>query len=393
MKAWKYLKYCIIRSFFPISFLLYHLGYRILNINTKRIGHLCMDVDSFIKESILIGRDYKKAILLCPKSHVANSYVAQIYKHKLLIIESNYLCVILKIASMNKIVLEDCYKYSETLGSGRAYLIQRKWEEKKLPLLHTLPSEVITYGRKFQSSIGIPEDAWWVCVHSRESGYSGGEDFGQAYRNSDIESYKLAIEEVINRGGWCVRMGDSSMCPIQCDGNIFDYASYTKKNKALDMYFAAKSHLFLGNTSGAFMLASLFGVPVANANMVPISATFPYGKYDLGIPKLYRHKESGRTLSFNEMFSSDLASARLDKIYKNSENEVINNSSEEILDLLKEQLDRIAGVFNETTEDIEMQLYFRSFFVEGHHSIHSSSRIATTFLRRHKNLISAESIS
>jgi len=298
------------------------------------------------------------------------------------------LSTMLRVVAMNKIVLEDCYEYSETLGSGRAYLIQSKWEEKNLPPLHTLSLKDEDSGRKLLSKMGIPDDAWWVCIHSRESGYSGGDDFGQSYRNSSIESYQLAMEEVVRRGGWCIRIGDSSMQSIPKNHNMIDYAHYSEKSNFLDMYLCAKSKLFLGNTSGPFLMASLFGVPVANANMVPVSASFPYGRHDLGIPKLYRNKKSGKILSFKEMFSSDIANARSDRLYKSSDIELINNSSEEILDLLKEQLDRISGAFKEFPEDMEMQIKFRSFFSAGSHSIHSRSRIATSFLRKYKHLFS-----
>jgi putative glycosyltransferase (TIGR04372 family) len=63
---------------------------------------------------------------------------------------------------------------------------------------------------------------------------------------------------------------------------------------------AGHRSFFLGNSSGIALVSSVFGVSAALANMVPLS---PLGVMpcDLSIPKLYRRRQDGRLLGFDEI--------------------------------------------------------------------------------------------
>ena len=71
-----------------------------------------------------------------------------------------------------------------------------------------LPIELETTCRIASLELGLPPDAWYVCFHVREGGYSG--DFDNI-RNCDIDNYVEAMQYITSKGGWVVRMGDASM--------------------------------------------------------------------------------------------------------------------------------------------------------------------------------------
>jgi putative glycosyltransferase (TIGR04372 family) len=368
----------------PLTFLMRLSGYYILNINTKRIGHLCIDVDAFIKENKLANKPTKKAILLCPNGSVANRYLITYFRPYLTVITSNLICIFFNVLKLNKKIVFDCSEYTETKKSATAYLIQSRWEEL-FPPLFKLSDEDEIFGKNEILKIGLPKDAWWVCIHSRESGYSGRNDFGQGYRNSSIRNYEAAISEVRLRGGWCLRMGDPSMQKLSPQAGVIDYAHHPSRSDFLDVYLPAKSKLYLGNTSGAFALASIFGAPIATANMVPITAVFPYGKNDISIPKLYAR--NGKNLSFKQMFSSDIASARDEVYYSKTNLTVFENDPDDIRDLVREGLDRVFGVYERLEIDDILSVKFRKNMTNGDHSFYSTSSICSYFLRKHIKLL------
>lgn len=92
------------------------------------------------------------------------------------------------------------------------------------------------------------------------------------------------------------------MKPAPVVDGLFDYALSPYKSELMDIYFSARCLFFLGSCSGAFSIASAFGVPVATANNAPLVMCLPWGKKDIGIPKLYRNAETKQLLPFKEIF-------------------------------------------------------------------------------------------
>lgn len=177
------------------------------------------------------------------------------------------------------------------------------------------------------------------------------------------------------------------MQPLPSVYGLFDYANSSIKCDFLDLYFSARCRFFLGNTSGAFFMAATLGVPVACANMAPLSMVFPYGYQDIGIPKLYQDSTSGRILNFKEVLSSSSANYRKSSFFREHGITLINSSPEDIRDLAVEQHLKVSGKFQVSRDDLTLQLQFKSLFSEVHYTYNSSSEIGTLFLRKHKHLL------
>jgi hypothetical protein len=108
----------------------------------------------------------------------------------------------------------------------------------------------------------MPEGAWFVGLHVRE-----GTDRMHDVRNSDISTYRLAVEEIAKRGGWVLRMGDRSMRPWP---NTIDYAHSAERKDWMDVFLWAEGRFFIGTGSRPQLIPQTFGKPVAIANWGPL---------------------------------------------------------------------------------------------------------------------------
>ena len=110
----------------------------------------------------------------------------------------------------------EIYPYSLTSG---AY-IQSIWDEQERKPLFQLTDEHRQKGSSVLKKIGLPDDAWFVTCHVREPQFKGKESF----RDSDIQTFFKAFEEITKRGGWVIRMGDKRMTSLPKMPQVFDYA-------------------------------------------------------------------------------------------------------------------------------------------------------------------------
>jgi putative glycosyltransferase (TIGR04372 family) len=367
------------------------LNFRVPDFFITRIGHLLLEPECLIKEEMLGLRPKRNYIMLASSRRVANKAVLKYWERYFHVISSPVLVKLMRPLMrhpLTRLAVED---YAATSRSARFAAIQAMWSDRA-PLL-TLTESDVARGEAALRELGVPQGAWFVCVHSREGGYSTYDEHKHRFRNSNIESYMLAIEYIVSRGGWCIRLGDSSMRRAPSMAGLIDYAHHPAKSDWLDIFLGAKARFFLGNASGALHLSATFGVPVACANMAPMAVVFPFGERDIGIPKLYRRRASGGMMSFKEVLSSQMADFRRASEFDQASIELVDNSPEEIRDLAAEQYEFTAGthtrVYND--DDQVLQARFKALFRPGHYTYGSSSRIGRAFLRCHRDLLQEKS--
>lgn len=353
----------------------------------ERIGHLLAEPDCYLKEELLGLIPKCRVIILAPKGKVANQAAIGYWRQYFMVVTSPIIVGLLRPLSRHPLTCFDASRYIVAIHKSAALpKIQALWADRP-PLLKTSPEDA-TRGPKVLEEIGVPSGTWFVCVHSREGGYSPGDEHLHSFRNSYIEDYGMAIEHIISLGGICLMMGDATMRPAPRIEGLIDYAHHPMRCDWLDLYIAANCRFFLGNTSGACFMSSVFGVPVACANMAPLSAVFPFGNKDIGIPKLYKETSSGRLLTFKEVLDSPASNYRFSSEFNAAGLELVNNSPEEIRDLAIEQFERIASPdFFYDKEDEALQFRFRELFRPGHYMYGSASRIGRAFLKRYQHLL------
>ena len=375
---------CIRIFFLPFTTIFHLYGYRYITAFTDRIGHLALEPDCLLKEQALGKIRKKKWILLSPNHRTANNHLVSYWSNYIIVIRNPIICFFVKSMGFGCLMRTDISHYIRRESNAqKAYTVFAEWDDR--PPLLKLSQEDEIWGYEMLLKLGVPKEAWFVCIHSREGGFSPIDEEIHTYRNSNILHYTDAVKEIINRGGWVIRMGDSSMQKLSSINKVIDYAHHQLKSDRLDVFLCAKTRFFLGNTSGIAFLSSVFGVPCALANMIPV-AVRGFNSFDIYISKLLCKSDTNKILRLNEVFQNGIANLIYSNQYLFNRLDVIENSNEDIYLLAKEMMDRLEGNFYETMDDIENQKQISLQYQPTDYSFGSLSKMSTLFLRAHNEL-------
>lgn len=365
--------------YFPFAVLAWLFRIRFVRISTPgRIGHLILEPDCYAKDRILQGRR-EVSVIAITAPEVANLAVLEHWRRHFVVVTQPLLVSLLRPFQSFSFTAPDLGVYAIAINeTSRAFATYTRWGNRP-PLLELTPAERAA-GRETLARMGVPPDAWFVCVHSREGGYSPNDERWHSYRNSDIADYLPAMAAITAAGGWCIRMGDATMRPLPPSPRTIDYARSPEKSEAMDVFLAAECRFLLGNSSGLYILAAAFGRPCALANQAPMSNVHGLGVNDIAIPK--RVMRDGSPLPLQQIFDSPAAHYRFTELYEKDGLELVNNSPEEILALAREMLEQVEGKATYTAADEARQATWLSLLRPGHYGYGASSRIGRDYLRK-----------
>lgn len=266
------------------------------------------------------------------------------------------------------------------------------WQMKKLdaygridvegqPTLEMRPGE-LERGKTIATEYGIKEP--FILIFSRESRYVKEEVQGNhhllthltddarevmdMYRNSRISHYIPLIDAFAERSVQVVRFGRFVEDTLQRD-NLVDYPTMGATD-FMDFYLSRQCKFIIGDSSGAIMLSALYQTPSVTVNVPQVSI-----RYD-GVPAINKERDlmifqklydsrNDRYLSLKEVLHiENEINAKLDGVpgtwqlcrhYREHGVAPVKNSSEDILAVATEMLDKIQGraVYNE--EDKRLQ--------------------------------------
>ena len=251
-------------------------------------------------------------------------------------------------------------------------------------------------GREALQELGILDGAPFICFHARDLAYlevverqskgSVGYQYHD-YRDSLIQNYLPAVEELARGGYFVIRMGAvvNEALPAT-DRRIIDYA-LNGRTDFLDVYLSAKCRFFLGCGSGIDCIARIFRRPTALVNMVPLEYVHTWSPDDLFIPKKLWLREERRFLKFREILDSGIGRYHRSEQYRQGGIEVIENTPEEITAMVVEMDERLDGTWLATEEDEELQRRFWSLFTPNEVNGVFLSRIGAEFLRENRELL------
>jgi putative glycosyltransferase (TIGR04372 family) len=365
----------------------------------ERIGHLSADFDSYLKDQLFVHRKVIP-VLLCAGRTPSNEALLAHWSQYVHVIRSRWICWLLRPLMSFPDVVDSLLGYNMVgwqafthdapndfalrRGACRTYYVQSLWADRA-PIICLFEDE-IARGEAELRVLGIPEGAWFVCVHSREGGYSPGDEWQHSFRNANISDYTDAMRAIVARSGWCIRVGDPTMRPIDPIPGVVDYARSSSKSDWMDLFLCARCRFFLGNTSGLFGLAGIFGKPSALANMTPLSVVYAQFPGDISIPKLLMDAQ-GQMLPFPEAFAGEASELFLAPEFAERGLKTVDNTPQEIAELAIEMMDRLDGNLKDEPDDADLQARFRALIQPHHYCWHASSRIGRAFLRRHRDLL------
>lgn len=377
--------FCLWLLLLPATLILHGLGYRRLTVITGRIGHLAAEIDSFLKAQALGELPRRRWFLLAPSGQVANVHLMTYWQMRLPVVTNPVACLLLGAMSRWLFMRYDVSHYVLRLDATQEiYRLNADWGGREPQL--SLTDQDQAWSKTALRDLGMPDDAWFVCVHVREAGFSPADEAAHAHRNGDPHAVLPAIAEIVKRGGWCVRMGDPSMSRLSGIPRLIDYAHHPLRSPRLDIVLCAQARFFLGNSSGLALVSSVFGVPSVLVNMIPLSALAVLPG-DLSIQKLLCDDRDGRLLRFDEILTSPAGDFRYAKLYSDADLVPVENAAEDILAVVCEMLDRIEGRFEEAPEDQVLQEKFMKLLRPGHYAYGTAARVGAAFLRRHAHLL------
>jgi putative glycosyltransferase (TIGR04372 family) len=346
-----------------------------------RIGHLCLEVDSLLKDTLLSGGSTERFILPDIGERFANSHIVG-YFRKYIRVEPLHsaLRFMRHWGDPCHLVLPTAHYAVAIEQTAKAFAVNAAWAPR--PPLFTLSDEDSDFLKEYLRRQGLGANDWFVCLHARTGGYSPRDEHLHTYRNVEIGSFDKAVAAIVDRGGWCIRVGDSSMPPYRPHPRVIDYARSPDKSTQLDVALLASCRFLLGSSSGMNNLALMFGRPTVSTNNAPAAATFSVGPDDICLPQRV-FDAAGQEIPFSEILTERRADLRTAKELADAGVRHRPNTAEEIEEVVREMLDRFDGVAVYTEDDRKRQAEFRSFFREGHYSYGSAASIGRDFLRRH----------
>lgn len=248
-------------------------------------------------------------------------------------------------------------------------------------------------GYKNLHAMGLAPDQPFICFHGRDSSYlatqySGGDFSYHDYRDVTIQNYLPAVDELTRRGYVAIRMGSKVKDRLlTSNAKVIDYANSHHQSAFMDIFLSAKCEFFLSSGSGIFCPSMSFRRPQVIVNASPFTTVLDLDSDILFIPKKYRQTSDGHYMTCQEIFDLKAHTFTFTNLFKDAGIELVENSSQEILEIVIEAEERYKGTWITTPEDEELQQSFWSSLPENHHSTPVRSRIGTSFLRNNRYLL------
>jgi putative glycosyltransferase (TIGR04372 family) len=311
-----------------------------------QFGHIGL-LDSYKKMAALGIVTDGAHVLLAPRNKVSNAHYLAYW--------DPYFNVI-----RNEDLVEELFPYQRFIGdqfmalaSGSpkaepwtraAARAQVQWAEQgRAPLLE-LKEEDRAEGMAKLRELGLPDGAWFVGLHVREGGFYGdGSGTISEHRSAEIEPYFAAIREIVSRGGWVIRLGDSSMKPLPEIANTIDYARSTQKSKQMDIFLLAASRFVIGTTSGLSTVAMTFGTPTLLVNCISNDWQIWTADTDFVLKRVYSRR-TNRYLSLAETYREPVQGLLINYASLTTHGyEIHGNAPEEIRAAVHYKLDVMLG--------------------------------------------------
>jgi len=228
----------------------------------------------------------------------------------------------------------------------------RRLNEKFLhsePEYHFSLSEIdIQMGDKIRKDFGIPDDAKIITIHIREQGWFGKTDIGT---KATLKNYIPAINYLIEKGFYIVRLGDTSMTELNTNSSkIIDAPFHPSYRDIVDPYFLSKSTFFIGTASGPSAVSNCFGIPTLYTNYYLSNGFNVLSNNDLYIFQKHYSKQLKRYLTYEEILLSPNQHFTNSESCENADLKFIENTEEEILKAVQEMYLRLKNSYQKDDE-------------------------------------------
>ncbi|MEJ7692841.1 TIGR04372 family glycosyltransferase [Daejeonella sp.] len=334
---------------------------RFQSLISSRIGHFAANTELYLFErdaGINVPSQRYVDVFYFGFKPICNEQLAKMWKDILMI--------------MPRWLISPIDKVNQLIPGGKIHQIGNNTQHdrdvhnlrERFPPYLRFTEEEEELGSSKLHAMGIAPGSRFVCLSVRDSAYHVGHSWAyHDYRNSTINNYRLAAESLADQDYYVLRVGKKVLEPFETSSpKIIDYANGTFKSDFMDIFIASKCEFFISNGEGLVCIPKLFRRPICCVNLMPIGYSYSYINNLITISKHYTSKSDKKELSLSEIFTRGIGFSLFTSEYQSEGIELLENTPEEILDVVTEMVERINSTWQSQEEDEDLQKKFWEIF-------------------------------
>jgi putative glycosyltransferase (TIGR04372 family) len=242
---------------------------------------------------------------------------------------------------------------------------------------------------------GWKEGEKFVCLFVRDSAYLAKDKLHSSvsskrwdyhnYRDSNIDTYADAVQALLDKGYWVIRMGKNVNKRLSViNHKLIDYPFVDDRDDLLDIWLTINCHFLISTATGLDVIPLIYEKPsTVFVNALPLLNCATSIRH-LWVPKHLRWKQGGELLTLKEHCNHAYGLA---DEYEQKGISIQDLSSEEITFAVMECEQRLEETWVETEDARDRQLrYWEVFqstpsFSKYHDYIHPEARVGSAWLK------------
>ena len=362
---------------------------RVGRIYNQRIGHFILEFDwlQTVKPSIELG--FKKRFpihldLFFLSGKSSNSFLEKIVRENIRIVP--------------RILILGLYLINRISIGGQKYLITFPTRPTDFRYLndtsanYTFTNEEHTIAKTKLRGIGFDPEMPVICFYIRDSAYAKkyfakqDQDFAM-YRDCDLHNFQECMKFLADSGYQIFRMGKYGAKPLLINHpRIFDYTFSSIRSDFMDFYITSMSDFAVATDSGAMMLPIFFRKPLLLVNVPAFHGLISGKCLTLFQFKTFREVGSGAEITLNELIQKGAIDFESYEKFKKAGIELHQNTSDELLQAVKEMLDIILGKENREAKYGATQSLLNSILSLSQLN-EVSGKLSLSWLKRHPSFL------
>ena len=384
---------------FLILFLRIFFKIKIIEIETRAIGHYALQIEIFLCEILNKIHNQNNIYFAFRNKVVANKYLYNKYKKNFIILP--------------RIILEPIFlffnhKLIYNLLGKKFTSAYRHWTKnytqdkpfQYVDIYNVLPKtpptikfnkNEINFGKNLLKKINLNEEDKYVCLHLRTPHYYYNRKvlnkFKYSMRDSKKENYFKTVNYLAKKSIKTVLIGEDIQNSRK-DNKIIYYNKSDIKNDFLDIYLLYGCKYLIGSSSGMSVSANIFRKKIVFVNIAEIHRiNMDENIYKpIILLKKFKSLETGEYISYPRVLEKKLSTIQhLDDLNKLGY-DVEDNSEEEMLKAC-EEMEHHLEKKEYLNYDSYLEKKFNKILLKYNGSALQHSKISFSFLKKNSDLL------
>ena len=344
MNIIRFLKKVFIISLTPFYLLIFLLRPFILirfgKINSSRIGHFVINTALNYLDQKTKNKKLKTLVKIdfyYTDKIISNYFVLILWKRNIIILPR---ILIFPFYSFFKYFIRDSKHLCDDFKNHDRDINKLIAINK---IIFKLKNKELYHGNYILQNMGIQSNKF-VVIYNRDSLFlkkNFKADFSHHdFRNSKIENYLLAAEELTKNNFYGVRAGKNVETELKTQNNkIINYADSKYQSDFMDVFIHFKCEFVISNGQGIDSLARMFKKPLLTVNYAPYAFISTFWSNNMYIFKKYYNNSSKRFISLSEIFNIGAANILDGSNFAKKNISLIENTPIEIKEAVLEMLE------------------------------------------------------